>query len=286
GKTLDELKGWASSDPVHPEDLPHVIEVLSHALETGETYEVESRHRRFDSVYRWFHVRGFPLKDTDGRILRWCVLLTDIDDRKRAEAQLAGEKRLLEMVASSCALTDVLTALCKFVEDISADCHCGVYLIDWSGPRFRNGAVPSLPATFNDSTDGLPVRREIGPCGQAALFKQQVIVTDLETDPLWQESAIRPLALAHGIRSHWSTPIYARDGRVLGTFALFHGEPASPTQIQQDLIAQVTHIACIAIERASREAALKRSEAFLGEAQHLSRVGSFAWRVATNQITW
>src|SRR2546426_10023887 len=190
------------------------------------------------------------------------------------------------MVASSSPLTDVLTALCTFVEVISADCHCGVYLIDWSGPRFRNGAVPSLPATFNDSTDGLPVRREIGPCGQAALFKQQVIVTDLETDPLWQESAIRPLALAHGIRSHWSTPIYARDGRVLGTFAIFHREPASPTQIQQDLIAQVTHIASIAIERALSEAALKRSEAFLAEAQHLSRIGSFAWRVATNEITW
>jgi PAS domain S-box-containing protein len=87
GKTIEELKGWSSSDPVHPEDLPHVIEVLTRALETGETYEVESRHRRFDGVYRWFHVRGFPLKDIDGSILRWCVLLTDIDDRKWAEAQ-------------------------------------------------------------------------------------------------------------------------------------------------------------------------------------------------------
>ena len=285
GKSFEELTGWANSDPVHPDDFPHVTEVRRKALERGETYEVESRHRRADGVYRWFHVRGFPLKDTDGRILRWCVLLTDIDDRKRAEAQLAGEKRLLEMVASSCALTDVLTALCKFVEDTSADCHCGVYLIDWSGPKFRIGAVPSLPATFNDPVDGLPVCREIGPCGHAALLKKQVIATDLKTDPLWQESAIRPLALAHGIRSHWSTPIYARDGQVLGTFAIFHSEPASPTQVQQDLIAQVTHIASIAIERALSEAALKRSEAFLAEAQHLSRIGSFAWRVATNEIT-
>lgn len=209
-----------------------------------------------------------------------------VEDRKRVEAQLAGEKRLLEMVASSCPLADVLTALCKFVEDTSADCHCGVYLIDWSGSKFRIGAVPSLPATFNDPVDGLIVSPQVGPCGVAALTKTQVIATDLESDPLWQSSAIRPLALAHGIRSHWSTPIYARDGRVLGTFAIFHREPASPTQIQQDLIAQVTHIASIAIERALSEAALKRSEAFLGEAQHLSRIGSFAWRVATNEITW
>jgi PAS domain S-box-containing protein len=285
GKSFEELTAWAASDPVHPDDLPHVVEVRQKALERGETYEIESRHRRADGVYRWFHVRGFPLKDTDGRILRWCVLLTDIEDRKRAEAQLAGEKRLLEMVASSCALADVLTALCKFVEDTSADCHCGVYLIDWSDLKFRIGAVPSLPATFNDPCDGLTVCRETGPCGQAALLKEQVIVTDLEADPLWQESAIRPLALAHGIRSHWSTPISARDGRVLGTFAIFHREPSSPTQVQQDLIAQVTHIASIAIERALSEAALKRSEAFLAEGQRLGATGFFSWRLDTDEIT-
>ena len=74
GKSFEELTGWAASDPVHPDDLPHVIEVRQKALERGETYEVESRHRRADGVYRWFHVRGLPLKDTDGRILRSGVL--------------------------------------------------------------------------------------------------------------------------------------------------------------------------------------------------------------------
>jgi len=286
GKTLDELKGWSSSDPVHPEDLPHVIEVLTHALETGETYEVEARHRRFDGVYRWFHVRGFPLRDADDRILRWCVLLTDIDDRKRAEAQLAGEKRLLEMVASGHALTDVLTELCKFVEETAGDCKCGVYLIDWRGPNFRLGAAPSLPATFNDPVEGLTVTTNAGPCGVAALTKSQVIVTDVQSDPRFQSSTIRPLLLAHGLRAHWSTPIYSRDGQVLGTFAIFQNHPSSPIQLQQDLISQVTHIASIAVERALNEEALKRSAVFLAQAQQLSRTGSFSWRVATDEITW
>jgi len=286
GKTIEELKGWQASDVVHPDDLQHTIAALMKAHETGQAYNVESRHRRADGIYRWFNVLGLPLRDTEGEILYWFHLLIDIDGRKRAEAQLAGEKRLLEMVASSCPLTDVLTALCKFVEDTSSDCYCGVYLIDWIGSKFRIGAVPSLPATFNDPVDGLTVSPQVGPCGVAALTKTQVIATDLEIDPLWQSSAIRPLALAHGIRSHWSTPIYDREGRVLGTFAIFHREPASPTQIQQDIIAQVTHIASIAIERALSEAALKRSEAFLAEAQHLSRIGSFAWRLANHEITW
>jgi PAS domain S-box-containing protein len=285
-KTLEELKGWKASDVIHPDDLQHTIDAMIKAHETGQPFNVESRHRRADGIYVWFNVLGLPLRDSEGEILCWFHLLIDIDARKRAEAQLAGEKRLLEMVASNCPLTDVLTALCKFVEDTSSDCYCGVYLIDWSGSKFRIGAVPSLPATFNDPVDGLTVSPQVGPCGVAALTKTQVIATDLESDPLWQSSAIRPLALAHGLRSHWSTPIYAQEGRVLGTFAIFNREPASPTQIQQDLIAQVTHIASIAIERALSEAALKRSEAFLAEAQHLSRIGSFAWRMATNEITW
>ena len=260
GKTLDELKAWASSDPVHPEDLPQVIKVLTHALETGQTYEVECRHRRFDGVYRWFHVRGFPLKDTEGRILRWCVLLTDIDDRKQAEAQLAGEKRLLEMVAAGAPLTDVLIALCRFVEDTAADCKCGIYLIDWHGPTFHTGAAPSMPASFNDALEGLTVEASAGPCAQAALTGSQVIAEDLESDLHWQHSLIRPLALSHGLRAHWSTPIRSRDGSVLGTFAIFQEHPSRPTQIQQDLIAQVTHIASIAIERALADEALRSSE--------------------------
>ena len=87
GKTFEELKGWKTSEVVHPDDLQHTIAAQLEAHETGAAYSVESRHRRADGVYRWFNVRGFPLRDTHGRILRWLHLLIDIDDRKRAEAQ-------------------------------------------------------------------------------------------------------------------------------------------------------------------------------------------------------
>ena len=88
GKTFEELKRWGTSDAVHPDDLPNAIAVWKDAIETGQPYEVKERLRRFDGVYRWFGVRGFPLRDPEGRILNWCVLLTDIDDRERAEESL------------------------------------------------------------------------------------------------------------------------------------------------------------------------------------------------------
>ena len=286
GKTLDELTRWDTSDTTHPEDLQRVLERFTDSIASGEPFSFEVRARRYDGVYRWFQSRGFPLRDSYGHIVRWYNLLIDIDERKRAETQLAGEKRLLEMVASGSSLTDVLNALCSFVEDVATNCYCGVYLIDWNGPIFQNATAPSLPASFNNAIDGQPVRREIGPCAKAACLKTQVIVADIESDTEWQASPFRPLALANGLKSCWSTPIYSLAGQVLGTFAIYQRTPATSTPLQQDLITQVTHIASIAIERAQGEAALKRSEAFLADGQRLSLTGSFSWRVATDEITW
>ena len=92
GKTFKDLKKWGTSDAVHPDDLPHAIEIWMEAIQTGGPYDVKERLRRFDGVYRWFEVRGFPLRGPDGRILNWCVLLTDIDDRQRAEEALRASE--------------------------------------------------------------------------------------------------------------------------------------------------------------------------------------------------
>jgi PAS domain S-box-containing protein len=103
GKTLEELKRWASTDAVHPDDLPSVIDVFKRSLESGHPYDVELRQRGADGVYRWFHVQDLPVRDADGRILRWCVLQTDVDERKRADGLLAGENLVLEMNAKGSA---------------------------------------------------------------------------------------------------------------------------------------------------------------------------------------
>jgi PAS domain S-box-containing protein len=97
GKTSEELKAWGTGDAVHPDDLSLAIAVWREAIETGNPYVIKERLRRFDSVYRWFDVRGFPLRDSDRRILNWCVLLTDIDDRERAEEALRASERNLSL---------------------------------------------------------------------------------------------------------------------------------------------------------------------------------------------
>ena len=210
----------------------------------------------------------------------------EIEERERAESLLAGEMRVLEMVAWGSPLSVVLDALCRLVDESATGCSCSILCVDPDVTTFQLGAAPSLPSGYNEAMDGRPLHCDGGPCAMAASLKRLVIVPDIEADSQWDAHGWRALALEHGLRACWSSPILSRSRSVLGTFAIYPSEPGSPTPPQLELIEQLTHIASIAIERARSDAALRRNEAFLAEAQSLSRIGSFTWCVPTEEITW
>src|SRR5262245_42288619 len=95
GKTLEEVRNWANNDMIYPDDIPLSNETFSNSLPTGRPFDVEERLRRFDGVYRWFQSRGRPLRDAEGRILHWYVLLTDIEERKQTEDRLRKSEAFL-----------------------------------------------------------------------------------------------------------------------------------------------------------------------------------------------
>jgi len=258
GKILPELKDWA--DAIHPDDVSRVIPSWTHSVETGAPYNIEHRIRRADGVYRWFQVHGLPLRDNAGLVVRWHILLTDIDDRKRAEVLLAGEKRLLEMVASGQPLAQVLDAICLIMETTAGGCHCSVVLIDSSGTQLEHCAAPNLPRSFIASLVGRLVGVDSGPAAMAAFLNRQIIVPDLASDTRW-DAHWRPIAMAHGVAACCSTPISSSAGRILGAFTIYYGTPCSPEARHQALIQRLTHIASIAIDRTQSDSALKRSEA-------------------------
>lgn len=185
---------------------------------------------------------------------------TDIEDRKWAETLLAGENRLLEMLATGCTLAEILDALCRLIEDVSSKSLCGIVLIDPISNRLRHGAAPSLPLSYNESIHGRPVNIYSGPCAMAASLKEQVIAADVASDTRWDTYGWRALAMAHGLRACWSTPILSSDETVLGAFAIYSREPGSPTAQHQHLIGQITHLATVAIEHKYAEDKLRQSE--------------------------
>jgi PAS domain S-box-containing protein len=215
--------------------------------------------RRFDKMYRWFLFRVEPLFDESGNVVKWYGTNTDIDDRKWAEAVLSAEKKILELITGNNSLATILETLCRHVEEIFSGSWCAILFLDADGKRLRKGIAPSFPPGFLDLVDGVNIGPRVGSCGTAAYRKETVIVSDINTDPLWAD--YRELALAYGLQAGWSTPILSAQETVLGTFAIYSREPRSPTPQQRKLIEQFAHIASVAIEHTRAQESLRRSEA-------------------------
>jgi len=140
GRTLEELKNWGSTDVVHPDDLPRFTVAWQRAIETGLPFETENRLRRFDGEYRWFQSRGLPLRDVDGRIVRWYYLLTDIDDRKRAEERIQ---------ASESEYRRIIDAIPQLISALSPDGRVLYYnqgAFEYTGLEAADLAAPDLHA--------------------------------------------------------------------------------------------------------------------------------------------
>ncbi|WP_426537316.1 AAA family ATPase [Bradyrhizobium sp. McL0615] len=88
GQSLEELRNWGTNGTIHPDDFPHLAEVFTKSIAAGVPYGTEARVRRFDGEFRWFEIRGIPVRDASDRIVRWYSLLTDTEDRTQALARL------------------------------------------------------------------------------------------------------------------------------------------------------------------------------------------------------
>lgn len=161
--------------------------------------------------------------------------------------------KLMDLIVSGAALAEVLDTLAATVEAASPDTVCSILLLD--GVHLRDGAGPSVPASFRRAIDGVTIGPAVGSCGTAAHTRQTVIVTDIATDPLWHD--YRELALDVGFRACWSVPIIDGAQTVLGTFALYYTQTRSPDQDDLRQMTSWVKLAEVAITRARDVAALR-----------------------------
>ncbi len=250
--------GWAAS--IHPDDLEQHAAKWRAACASGEPFESESRHRDVHGNYRWLLVRAVPLRNEQGEIRKWYGTAIDIEDRKRAEALLAGEKRLLEMIATGVPFKEIANALCQIIEQQRPGTLASVLLLNCDGVHLDVIAGPNLPGGWDRQMEQLPIGPCAGSCGTAAYRGSPVIVSDIATDPLWDLPEHRAAALNHGLRASWSNPVLSWKGEVLGTFCMYYRDSRSPTSEDLELIEVATHLVRVAIERDRAEQALRASE--------------------------
>jgi PAS domain S-box-containing protein len=177
--------------------------------------------------------------------------------RQEQTAFQVEEVQVLEQVAGGVPLPALLESVVRLIER-HIDGICSILLVDRASGRIRHGAAPNLPPAYVHAIDGSLIGPKNGSCGAAAYRGERVIVRDIATHPYWVD--YRHLALPSGLRACWSSPICSSTREVLGTFAVYHREPGSPTQRELELVDSATHLAAIAIMRERSALALRASE--------------------------
>ena len=180
------------------------------------------------------------------------------EDDKLSGALARLYKTVLGLISSEASLAEVLECLCRSMEEQFSGMLCSVLLVDSDGTTLRHGAAPSLPVEYCRAIDGCVIGPGVGSCGTAAYRGKAVVVSDIASDVLWKD--FRQVALPHGLKACWSTPIYSRAGKVLGTFAVYYRDVREPDPQHMQMVECATHLAGIAIERERSDAELQAAE--------------------------
>ena len=250
--------GLYSPDKVRlcpPEELP-----LARSIRGEQIDDVEMFVRNATTPNgMWIRISGRPLRDAKGEISGGVIVCRDITQRKKEETFAAGQGGVLEMIAASAPLVDILTRLVLLMEAQADEMLCSILVLSADGVHVKHGAAPSLPEAYVKAVNGAPIGPRNGSCGTAMYLKRPVVVTDVMTDPLWAN--YRHLAEICGLRACWSTPILSSQGDVLGSFAMYRQERRGPNAKEARLTEVATHIAGIAIERQRVQEALRERDA-------------------------
>ncbi len=181
-----------------------------------------------------------------------------IGESRDAGSLRSGEQQVLEMIATGAPLASVLERLCRVIDRRSGRMSA-VFLFDDNGKRLMYAAGPHLPDVWRRAAGSAPLPvTGAGACGTAVTRREQVVVPDLSVDPTYEP--FREAARAGGIGAVWSTPFFARDRRVLGTFAVYSQAPGPPRELDLRLVDRAAHLASIAVERHQTEEGLRESE--------------------------
>uniref|UniRef100_UPI0037D9A24E EAL domain-containing protein n=1 Tax=Tardiphaga sp. TaxID=1926292 RepID=UPI0037D9A24E len=218
------------------ERLHATIEAEGHGQEDLLTYDK-------DGEEIWISTTVNAHRDDNGEVKNLVAILVDITESKQIHSL---QHLTLEHLANDMPVLDVIGDLCRRVEAIAPDVVCSVLHVDPAGLLHPLGG-DRLPAGFSKSIDGLMLGPDVGCCGAAAFSGEPVFSPDIATDPKWLP--YNELLLKAGLQACWSTPIKARDGRVIGAIGFYFRESRTPTRWHQTIVDNCVHLCALAIER-------------------------------------
>ncbi|MDR9405246.1 MAG: PAS domain S-box protein, partial [Halothece sp. Uz-M2-17] len=173
------------------------------------------------------------------------IIVSDINDRAWNQLQLKEQTVILEAIATHQPLSKILKQLIRTVETLIPNRIGSFLLYNPKDNCLGSGEAINLPQEYLEALEGLPLGPNVGCCGTAAYRKEPVIVSNIATDPLWEE--FRDLALSFNLQAAWSYPIFGENGALLGTFCCYSSRVEEPTPRDLELTQMISHLAGLAI---------------------------------------
>jgi diguanylate cyclase (GGDEF)-like protein/PAS domain S-box-containing protein len=247
---------WRSR--LHPEDRDQAMAASATIFEKGNlTHEYRFLHH--DDRAIWVRDDQRLIFDGHGRPLEIVGTWLDISAKKRAEAVQLARNRVLDQIVANRPLPEILEDIARRLEAIDMGMHVSILLLDARSGRLSHAAAPSLPAFFKSAIEGLEPGEGRGSCGTAAWLGEPVIVADIDRHPYWLPYL--ELTRKAGLHACWSVPFKDEAGRVLGTFAIYYGEPRAPAAADLELIEDFARITALAVQKVRATDALRQAAA-------------------------
>jgi PAS domain S-box-containing protein len=249
GLTMDQTQGSGWAVTVHPDDLPRVSQLWAQSLQSGEPIEVEYRIKRAaDGAYRWFLAQARPVRDREGRIVKWFGMLTEIEDQKRGEEALKRQNSLVELLHR---VTVAAYEAASFEEALQAGIdrvceHTGwpvghVYVCGGQvGQELIPTAIwhldrPAEFASFVRVTTATPLAAGAGLPGRVLAGKAPQWIMDVTQDDNFPRARA---AASLGVKGAFAFPVLTAAG-VVAVLEFFTGEPKEPDDALLKAMAQI-----------------------------------------------
>ncbi len=262
GYSLEQARQLRLTDLFLPQDREVVaqrVPGLRGLTHTGQWPHLHRSGRQIQIVTR---SHDMVYQGRDCRV----IAITDVTPLHQRQQRDRRRLSLLENMVRADGLPSLLEQLAKDHEAMFPEHLCAILLLDESGQYLLDGAAPSLPAFYRQALNGLRIHAKAGSCGAAAYLGQRVIVEDINTHPNWGK--FRAIAQQAGLRACWSEPIFGAQERVLGTFAVYQRQPASPDADALEHMAFATQLASTLISHSLATTKLKDSQHRLRDILH------------------
>lgn len=231
---------------------------------------------------KWLLVTGKADVTEDASVHIYGIMQDVTESKSLAEMDKLERSILALNEARELPVSDILSEYLKGIESLYPGLYCSIHKIQ--DGRLLRWSAPSLPQSYLDAINHIPIGENTGSCGTAAYFKKPVYISDIANAPEWAHYA--HLALALGFKACWSYPVIDFSDNVIAVLGMYYKQVRQPGDKERTIIERAVKLLQLILENALKSEQLTKANKMMNRVQELARFGSWQWNVETNELQW